>query len=150
MKTIYSFTSIYSFLSNFYHSFVKLDGIIYPSVEHAFQAAKTLDADLRKPFHKHRLLTAGDAKRMGRKLKLRPDWEHIKLQIMEDLLFSKFSDPVLKQMLLDTGDAKLIEGNTWGDTFWGEDLHKGGQNHLGKLLMKIRENYEKESIKEKR
>lgn len=139
MKTIDSFTGDYKFLSNFYHCQIKLDGTIYPSTEHAFQAAKTLDLNARKPFYKHPLPTEGEAKRMGRKLKLRQDWESVKLQVMEDLLIYKFTDPILKQMLLDTGDAKLVEGNTWNDQFWGVDVRKGGQNHLGRLLMKIRE-----------
>jgi len=139
MKTIDSFTGDYWFLSNFYYCQIKMDNAIYPSTEHAFQAAKTLDLNARKPFYKHPLPTQGEAKRMGRKLKLRQDWESVKLQVMEDLLICKFADPVLKQKLLDTDDAKLVEGNNWGDSFYGVDIRKGGQNHLGRLLMKIRE-----------
>jgi len=135
-----SFTGDYKFLSNFYPCKVKLDDVEYPSVEHAYQAAKTLDLDERKPFHKRPLLTAGESKKMGRKLKIRPDWESVKLKVMEDLLAQKFADPVLKKQLQETGDAKLIEGNYWGDDFWGVDKKKGGKNHLGKLLMKIRDN----------
>lgn len=70
---------------------------------------------------------------------MRSDWEDIKLQIMEDLLVQKFAYPELKEKLLQTGDQLLVEGNYWGDTFWGVDNKKGGLNHLGKLLMKIRE-----------
>lgn len=137
---ITSFTGDYKFLSNFYPCNVELDGEIYPSVEHAYQAAKTLDADDRKPFHQRPLPTAGESKKLGRKLKIRPDWESVKLQVMEDLLVQKFADPILKKQLQETGDAKLIEGNYWGDDFWGVDKKKGGKNHLGKLLMKIRDN----------
>lgn len=135
-----SFTGDYKFLSNFYPCKVKLDDVEYPSVEHAYQAAKTLDPDERKHFHRHPLPTAGESKKLGRKLKIRPDWESVKLKVMEDLLVQKFADEILKKQLQETGDAKLIEGNWWGDTFWGVDVKKGGKNHLGKLLMKIRDN----------
>jgi predicted NAD-dependent protein-ADP-ribosyltransferase YbiA (DUF1768 family) len=70
---------------------------------------------------------------------MRPDWESVKLQVMEDLLVQKFADEHLEKQLQETGDADLIEGNYWGDDFWGVDKKKGGKNHLGKLLMKIRD-----------
>jgi N-glycosidase YbiA len=139
-NVIDSFSGDYKFLSNFYPCKVKLDDIEYPSVEHAYQAAKTLDADERKPFHKRPLPSAAESKKMGRKLSMRQNWESVKLKVMEDLLVQKFADPDLKNMLKDTGDLKLVEGNYWGDNFWGVDTRKGGQNHLGKLLMKIRDN----------
>lgn len=139
-NTINSFTGDHKFLSNFYPCKVELDGVEYPSVEHAYQAAKTLDKDERKAFHKRPLPTAGESKKLGRKLKLRPDWESVKLQVMENLLVQKFADDHLKGLLQETGDATLIEGNYWGDNFWGVDKKKGGKNHLGKLLMKIRDN----------
>lgn len=80
----------------------------------------------------------GEAKRLGRKATLRLDWEKVKLTIMEDLLRQKFAWKELKEKLLSTGDEELVEGNTWSDTFWGVCNGKG-ENHLGKLLMKIRE-----------
>lgn len=138
IKHISSFTGDYRFLSNFYPAQVEMDGHLYPSTEHAYQAAKTLDNKERQPFHSHPLPTAGEAKKMGKKLSLRPDWETAKFQVMEDLLRQKFAIPELKEKLLQTGDALLVEGNTWGDSIWGVDSRKGGQNHLGKLLMKIR------------
>lgn len=136
---ISSFTGDYRFLSNFYPSVVSLDGIEYQSVEHAYQAAKTLDKEERKPFHKHPLPTAAEAKKLGRKLTLRSDWEGVKLSVMEGLLVQKFAHPDLKEKLLETGEDLLVEGNYWGDVYWGVDKKKGGQNHLGKLLMKIRD-----------
>lgn len=139
-KDIDSFTGDYKFLSNFYPCKVKLDDVEYPSVEHAYQAAKTLDLDDRKAFHQHPLPTAGQSKKLGRKLKIRADWESVKIKVMEELLVQKFADDTLKKQLQETGDAKLIEGNYWGDDFWGVDKKKGGKNHLGKLLMKIRDN----------
>lgn len=137
-EAITSFTGDYRFLSNFYPAEVELDGITYPSVEHAYQAAKTLDTDARKAFHKSPLPTAAEAKKLGKKLQLRSDWEGIKLSIMESLLVQKFAHQELMEKLTETGERQLVEGNTWSDIFWGVDTRKGGQNHLGKLLMAIR------------
>jgi len=78
------------------------------------------------------------AKKRGRKVTMREDWDQVKIPIMEDLLSQKFSDPVLAKKLVETGDSQLVEGNWWGDVFWG--VCRGeGQNNLGKILMKIRE-----------
>lgn len=126
----------YRFLSNFWPATVIYDDDTYPTVEHAYQAAKTLDVDARiriqwasKP---------GDAKRMGRRIKLREDWESIKLHVMDSLLMQKFAAEPLLSKLLGTGDDELIEANTWGDTYWGV-CNGVGDNHLGKLLMVVRE-----------
>lgn len=144
-KAIESFTGDFRFLSNFYPChYVYLDYAAYPSVEHAYQAAKTTDEQARRWFYKPPLPTAAETKKMGKKLTLRSDWEGVKLSIMEDLLRQKFNQPALKEQLLATGDATLVEGNYWGDTYWGVDKRKGGQNHLGKLLMKIREEHAKQ------
>jgi ribA/ribD-fused uncharacterized protein len=141
---IKSFTGEYRFLSNFYPCVVQLDGIDYPSTEHAYQAAKTLDFDQRIPF---RTGTAAEAKKRGSHLKLREDWEEVKLEIMESLLQQKFcqgSD--LQNRLNQTRGTKLEEGNWWHDNFWGscdcnkrDECKRGGKNHLGKILMKIRD-----------
>jgi ribA/ribD-fused uncharacterized protein len=130
------FQGRYRFLSNFYPAEVELDNIIYPTVEHAYQAAKTLSQISRAQI---RLAgTPGQAKRMGRVVKLRPNWEGIKLAIMDRLVCQKFSKEPLRSMLIATGDARLIEGNRWGDTFWG--VCRGiGQNNLGLIIMNIRE-----------
>jgi predicted NAD-dependent protein-ADP-ribosyltransferase YbiA (DUF1768 family) len=105
----------------------------YPSVENAYQAAKSHGMDTRLL-----VCSAGEAKKLGKLGMLRPDWEEVKLGIMEDLLRQKFSIPELQEKFLATGDATLIEGNWWGDTFWGVCRCKG-ENHLGILLMKIRD-----------
>lgn len=133
---ISKFTGEYSFLSNFYIVPISYEGIIYPSVEHAFQAAKTLDG--KKKLEIARFDTPGKAKKAGRKLKLRADWEEIKLDIMLELLRKKFFFKDLQEMLLKTGDEELIEGNSWGDTYWGK-YYGVGENHLGKLLLQVRE-----------
>ena len=136
---ISSFTGDYRFLSNFYPVEVEFDDVIYHSVEHAYQAAKTLDKKERKQFHKHPLPTAAEAKKLGRTVSMRSDWDGVKLQVMEDLLVQKFAHVELKEQLSQTKGFLLVEGNYWGDTFWGVDNRKGGQNNLGKLLMKIRD-----------
>ena len=124
----------YNWLSNFFIVDVRLDGKLYPSVEHAYKAAKTIDPEERRGFANQISL---HAQSLGKKVTLRNDWE-VKLQVMEDLLRQKFRDPWLRTRLLETGEAELIEGNDWGDTYWG--VCKGqGKNHLGRLLMKIRE-----------
>jgi ribA/ribD-fused uncharacterized protein len=82
----------------------------------------------------------GDAKRFGRRhIVVRPDWDSIKLEVMRAILEIKFQHPGLRQKLLDTGNAELVEENNWGDTFWGTDANtKKGQNHLGRIIMEIR------------
>jgi N-glycosidase YbiA len=138
-NVIDAFSGDYKFLSNFYPCKVKLDDVEYPSVEHAYQAAKTLDTDDRRAFHEHPLPTAAQSKKLGKALSLRRDWESVKLNVMEALLMQKFADSELRKQLNDTGTLKLVEGNYWGDSFWGVDHKKGGKNHLGRLLMKIRD-----------
>ena len=123
-------------LSNFWPALVKLDGQLYPTVEHAYVAAKTTDRIIRSVIQT--TASPGEVKRLGRQFDLREDWHDIKLQVMEDLLWQKFQEPELKEKLLATGDEEIIEINTWNDTFWGQCKGKG-QNNLGKLLMKIRE-----------
>jgi len=139
-----------SFLSNFYPCNVAFDGVVYPSVEHAYQASKTDDLKIREQM---RTGTAGSAKRRARRLGLTP--AENKLGIMERLLQQKFSIPSLKRKLLATGVEGIEELNTWGDVFWGMTYksagftgkRKVGQNHLGKLLMKIRFQLSQEKFK---
>jgi len=114
---------------------VTLDGMVFGTVEGAYQAAKTLDFEVRAQIAA--LPKPGQAKRYGRKLRVREDWEEVKLAVMENLLRQKFVHPDLRQKLRDTGDVYLEEGNTWRDFFWGVCDGKG-ENHLGRLLMKIR------------
>ena len=138
------FDGKYSFLSNFYPSKIVYEGIEYPSVEHAFQAAKTLD--ITKRLEIANLSSPGAAKRVGRQIDLRPDWEEVKEKVMEDCLRMKFTgstELILK--LFATEGHFLIEGTTWHDQYWGictcEKCGGNGENRLGKLLMKIRDEY---------
>lgn len=132
---ITSFDGEHAWLSNFYPVAIKFDGLYFQSVEAAYQAAKTLDWNARKEIAK---LGPGGAKRYGKTVTLREHWCLSKVGIMEQLLAKKFRDLRLCGQLLRTGDAELIEGNDWGDTFWGK-CNGQGLNMLGVLLMQRRE-----------
>lgn len=136
MNAITSFRDENYFLSNMFPCTISFEGLTYPSAESAFQAAKCLDPNDRIPFTK---LNGYAAKKLGRKVALRADWETVKQDIMYQILKAKFSQQEFKTQLLHTGNAELIEGNTWNDTFWGVNVRTGkGRNHLGKLLMRVR------------
>ena len=124
-----------SFLSNFYPCTVIYDGLTYSSSEAAYQAAKCANISMRAQFT---TMNPSKAKRMGRNVILRDDWERVKLNIMKEILIIKFTtNPDLAEMLLATGEEQLVEGNTWNDHYWG--ICNGvGQNHLGKLLEEVR------------
>ncbi len=132
-----SFEGKYEFLSNFYPSPIFFEGITYPTNEHFFQAMKTLDQKERQEIAAAD--TPGKAKRMGRRVALRLDWEAVKVDIMRTGLMLKFSDARLAQKLVATGNEELVEGNWWGDRFWGR-CDGAGRNMLGQLLMELREN----------
>lgn len=133
---INSFRDEYYFLSNFYNTPVIYGGIQYQNNEAAFQAQKVLSDDIKKEFSN---LPPNLAKRKGRKVPLRSDWEEVKFGIMHDICKCKFTqNEDLKEKLLSTGDEYLEEGNTWGDRIWGT-VNGKGQNHLGKILMDVRE-----------
>lgn len=144
---ISGFSGRYAFLSNFYPCLIKYQGLEYKSVE-TFYVAMKVDSD---QFINGRYYTSGDfremiskldnpglAKKIGRLVKLRKDWDSKKLEYMNWAVREKFKDESLKEMLLLTGDQEIIEENYWGDTFWGVCRGKG-QNHLGKILMKVRD-----------
>lgn len=144
------FVGEYAWLSNFYPSPLTLEILgtadWYPTVEHAFQAAKCIhfiDANAIRA-----ATSPGQAKAMGRRVQLRSDWEQVKVGIMREIVAAKFaSGSELAKRLQATGDRPLIEGNHWGDRFWGctrptSNLHSNewvGLNWLGELLMRQRE-----------
>lgn len=134
-KPIDRFIGEYRFLSNFHPSVVMFDGKQYATVEHAYQASKTLCSATRELIR--RAPTPGKAKRLGRQVLLRPNWEETKGTVMLQLQFEKFKNPELKQLLLATGERKLQEGNNWGDREWGM-VDGVGKNKLGKALMTVR------------
>ena len=138
---IKNFEGEYAFLSNFYFSPMIIDNVVYTTNEHYFQAMKSLNPKERQAI----VLapTPGKAKRLGRKVSLRKDWEDIKEEVMLTGLRHKFSNPELRKKLLATGNEELIEGTTWHDNYWGicdcEACSGQGKNRLGKLLMQVRE-----------
>lgn len=129
------FRGNYRFLSNFFPCSVLYDGYFHTSSEHAFQAAKTNIFEHKT--YVRQAATPGEAKARGKIVTLRPDWEEVKIPIMTDIVRVKFKDNGLRFQLDQTGDAELVEGNTWGDTFWGV-CHGMGENWLGRILMQVR------------
>jgi len=136
---IEEFQGEFRWLSNFWPCQILLGGEELGTVEHAFQASKAITVeDFNFVTHSP---TPGEAKRRGRQIKIRKDWDEVKLDIMRALILQKFTNPLnkdLREKLLATGDAELIEGNRWGDTFWGV-CNKVGENHLGKIIMEVRD-----------
>lgn len=133
---ISSFRDKYFFLSNFYKAPVIFDGVRYENNEAAFQAQKCMNPEDRKAFSE---VDPSTAKKMGRKVQLRPDWEDVKVGLMKKIVFAKFTqNPNLALNLLDTKDEELVEGNDWGDKIWGK-VNGDGQNLLGQILMEVRE-----------
>ena len=139
MKTVNEFQGEHRWLSNFWPVKIEYQGLVYPTVEHAYQAAKTNSPGLRQKIQAIPVNEPGKAKRIGKRLVIDQDiWETTKERVMLQLLREKFKDPVLRAKLLATGNAQLEEGNNWGDTYWGVCLGKG-KNRLGILLMQVRE-----------
>lgn len=137
------FQGAYRFLSNYAPARVTLNGMQFPTVEHAYQAAKTLEPEGRERIRA--ASTPGLAKKMGRQLPVRPDWTEVRVAVMRDLVRQKFAGrPGMQKLLLATGKAELVEGNTWHDNFWGDCrcplcAKTPGLNWLGRLLMEVRE-----------
>lgn len=131
---ITEFRDEYFFLSNFYSAKICFRGKAYRNNEAAFQAMKCPErAD------EFQELGPSEAKRLGRSVKLRSDWTKVKEQIMYEICLAKFTqNPDLREKLLNTEDAELIEGNAWRDTEWGV-CNGVGKNKLGKILMRVRE-----------
>jgi len=135
--------------SNFQAARVTCDlGVEYPTVEHAFQAMKSLDRSERQVIAA--LETPGRAKRAGRKVQLRRDWNQVSESAMRYLLRQKFrAGTQHARRLLATGDAEIVEWNSWHDTRWGRcacDRCGGqGDNKLGRALMRIRDELQEQT-----
>lgn len=125
------------FLSNFYPATFYYDRYEFKTVEHGYQMYKTFDEKERNNIIHTK--TPSEAKKLGKQVTLRSDWEQVKISVMYELVRAKFKqNKSIRVQLLDTGDQELIEGNHWHDTFWGV-CNDVGLNHLGKILMKVRD-----------
>jgi ribA/ribD-fused uncharacterized protein len=138
-EEIFAFTDSYEFLSNFYPWFVQFEGQSYPTAEHAYQAAKFRDPKDRQLIAQ--CTTPGRAKKAAHAMTWRadPTFPERKLEVMEVVLRDKFMPRSrMADKLIATIPCQLIEGNNHGDRYWG--VCKGaGFNHLGKILMTIRD-----------
>ena len=142
MKATPNFDNEFSFCSNFAACEITYEGRAYKTSEHAFQAAKTLNPNEKEWVAS--ASTPGEAKRRGRQVTLRPDWETVKDQVMLDIVRIKFQDPDMKWRLIKSRDWILCENNYWHDNYWGNCTCERcqnifGQNKLGKILMQVRE-----------
>ena len=145
IDVIDDFTGDYLFLSNFAMLPCEYEGLWYPSSEHAYQAAKSLIYKERKAISE--LKTPAESKHEGRRVKMRDDWEAVKDGVMFSVLLDKFTrNKKVFLKLMATGDAELVEGNTWHDNYWGDCscercCKKSGRNKLGQILMHIRNRF---------
>jgi len=139
---IYTFTTEENnWLSNMARVDIKLKGKIYPSVEHAYMSEKSKDKSWKELCSQKNIIGT-QIKKFSSTIKLRDDWEKVKLLVMEYCLKQKFEQEPFKTMLIGTGNENIQEGNYWNDTFWGVNLKSNpniGENHLGRLIMKIRD-----------
>jgi ribA/ribD-fused uncharacterized protein len=128
------FSGRFAFLSNLYPAPVEWRGRLFPTVENAFQAAKTDDVEA---WDRLTELPPDVAVAFGQGMALRQDWEVVKQSVMAELLAAKFEIPALRRALLATAPAELVNEAWWGDTYWGVTRGRG-DNHLGRLLMAVR------------
>lgn len=133
---VLGFAGPYSFLSNFFVAPTKMEGVIWPTSEHAYQAMKTYNMRERRDILHCR--TPGQAKRKGQKVTRRADWLQVRDQVMADVVHAKFTDPTLRRYLLETDERELVEFNFHGDRYWGQVQTLSGligENRLGQIHM---------------
>lgn len=137
LDVINEFKDEYRWLSNFWLASIVLNEEKYDTVEHYYQSQKASTEEDRRDIAGS--LTPGRAKYLGQRIKLRDDWEDVKDLIMYEGVLAKFTQNLdLSEKLLSTGEQEIVEGNTWGDTYWGV-CNGNGKNKLGKILMSVRE-----------
>ncbi len=136
-RNIKGFFGPYRWLSNWWRATVWFEGWQFDCVETAYMGQKTLDPIIRSKIQR---MSAQEAKKFSNKIVLRPGWDEMKYDVMLECVFQKFlKNPELRKKLIETGDKYLEETNYWKCVFWGVDVKLGGQNNLGKILMKVRE-----------
>lgn len=134
-EPILGFQGEYRWLSNFALCFIMYDGVVYPSVENAYVAAKTLNPDARRQLE---TCSPNDAKSIGRTLPLRKHWDQLCVPLMRQFLIQKYSQVPYRRLLIETEGRYIEETNWWNDQFWGVCGGKG-ENILGVLIMDIRD-----------
>ncbi len=135
----YSVNDEYGEFSNFAAYPIKLKGKVWPTSEHYFQAMKFESENDQSEIRKTKSPMEAARKGRDRKRKLRRDWESVKDNVMREAVMQKFTQhPDLKEILLSTGTAKLIE-HTKNDAYWGDGGNGSGKNKLGQILMEVRE-----------
>lgn len=130
------FRNEFACLSNMYPTPLKINGLCFSCAEAAFQSFKTTDPEIRKKFQ---FITGPEAKRLGRKVELRPDWNEIRIAVMREVLKCKLKHyPSIYGVIAHAANTPggVVEENTWNDTFWGV-CNGRGENHLGKLLKEL-------------
>ena len=135
-KIVYKGKWVYNWFSNMEPDPITIDNITYPSVENYYQSQKTLDLTERRQFE---TCNPGYSKKLGKSIKLRNDWEQIKFDVMEKALKIKFALGTSWYTKLKETEGEIVEWNNWNDKIWGKTLDGIGENHLGKILMKIRD-----------
>lgn len=139
VAVIRDFRGEHSFLSNFAECFIWLRGVLYHSVEAAFQSEKNPSAEWKKFCSDNKRNSVAAIRAAGRMIKLRSDWHNVKDAVMEYCVKQKFKQEPFRSKLLDIpNDCFIVEGNTWGDTYWGADLRMGGRNKLGNMIMQLK------------
>ena len=133
---IEGFFGPYYFLNNFYRASVWHEGVKYPTCEHAYQACKSESRDYRETVS--RLSTPWEAKVFGRSVILPHDWSVKRLSVMRSVVESKFTNPILRCLLVETGEAELVNSNDNNDAFFGVCRDRG-ENWLGRILMEVRD-----------
>ena len=139
---ITSFEGKYSFLSNFYACQTEYHNVKYPTSEHAYQAAKTANPIQKEAIRKAD--TPDDAKRLGRRVEIKSNWDEIKDEVMYEIVSNKFKNKRMQAKLLATENEILVEGNYWHDNHFGscyckKCLQLPKENILGKILMRVRD-----------
>lgn len=142
MKNVYYFQGEHRWLSNFFPVPIRFEGNHFPSVENAYQAAKFSQSHERIKFE---ICAPSTAKHWGKKATLRSTWNEERVALMKFLVTQKFTDPEFADLLRSLPQyCAIIEGNKWGDNFWGAVYNSTtgqfeGENNLGKIIMDIRD-----------
>lgn len=134
----YRVKDAYGCFSNFAPFPIELKGKTWPTSEHYFQGQKFAGTRWEEVIRSEPSPMMAARRGRSRKLPLRPDWEEVKEWVMREAVYAKFNQhPELQKVLLETGDALLVE-HTANDHYWGDGGDGSGTNRLGEILMEVR------------